>query len=153
MQRPDAVEILIHLRFHELPLNTDRDATSHRTHGIQGILAERFSRKCRHYADKLIADQQGIARERDQAFALGPFLIVHSWVANDSIRQMRLAFRRDESDLKLPDGDGFRAVTHIPKGMIESMTPLVTSRRGERRARSGNGVVGGEHIADRGVGA
>ena len=53
----------------------------------------------------------------------------------------------------LPDGDGFRAVTHIPKGMIESMTPLVTSRRGERRARSGNGVVGGEHIADRGVGA
>ena len=51
----------------------------------------------------------------------------------------------------LPEGDGFRAVTHIPRGMIESMTPLVPSRRSQRR--SGGGVVGGAHIRDRGVGA
>ena len=36
----------------------------------------------------------------------------------------------------LPEGDGYRAVTHIPRGMIVSMMPLTNLRR-ERRAEAG----------------
>lgn len=38
----------------------------------------------------------------------------------------------------LPDGDGYRAVTHIPIGMVESIIPLVADHP---PIRSGDGVL------------
>jgi hypothetical protein len=38
----------------------------------------------------------------------------------------------------LPEGDGYRAVTHIPIGMVESITPLVADHS---PIRSGDGVL------------
>jgi hypothetical protein len=54
----------------------------------------------------------------------------------------------------LPEGDGYRAVTHIPRGMIVSMMPLTNSRRPERRADAGtaSAVVGSSHL-EQAVGA
>jgi hypothetical protein len=55
----------------------------------------------------------------------------------------------------LPDGDGYRAVTHIPRGMIQTMMPLVNGRRTERRVDAGtaSAVVGGSHLAEQAIGA
>jgi hypothetical protein len=55
----------------------------------------------------------------------------------------------------LPEGDGYRAVTHIPRGMIESMTPLVGGRRPERRVEAGtaSAVVGSSHLTEHAIGA
>jgi hypothetical protein len=54
----------------------------------------------------------------------------------------------------LPEGDGYRAVTHIPRGMIVSMMPLTNSRRSERRADPGtaSAVVESSHL-EQAVGA
>jgi len=54
----------------------------------------------------------------------------------------------------LPEGDGYRAVTHIPRGMIVTMTPLTNARRPERRAEAGtaSAVVGAAHL-EQAVGA
>ena len=53
----------------------------------------------------------------------------------------------------LPEGDGYRAVTHIPRGMIVSMMPLTNLRR-ERRAEAGtaSAIVEGSHL-EQAVGA
>jgi hypothetical protein len=54
----------------------------------------------------------------------------------------------------LPEGDGYRAVTHIPRGMIVSMMPLTNFRRSERRADAGtaSAVVESSHL-EQAVGA
>src|SRR4051794_18670114 len=54
----------------------------------------------------------------------------------------------------LPEGDGYRAVTHIPRGMIVSMMPLTNLRRSERRVDAGtaSAVVGSSHL-EQAVGA
>jgi hypothetical protein len=53
----------------------------------------------------------------------------------------------------LPEGDGYRAVTHIPRGMIVSMMPLTNIRR-ERRAEAGtaSAIVESSHL-EQAVGA
>jgi hypothetical protein len=53
----------------------------------------------------------------------------------------------------LPEGDGYRAVTHIPRGMIVSMMPLTNLRR-ERRAEAGtaSAIVESSHL-EQAVGA
>jgi hypothetical protein len=55
----------------------------------------------------------------------------------------------------LPEGDGYRAVTHIPRGMIESMTPLVNGRRLERPLEAGtaSAVVESSHLSEQAIGA
>jgi hypothetical protein len=46
-------------------------------------------------------------------------------------------------------------VTHIPRGMIESMTPLVNGRRHERRveASTASAVVESSHLSETAIGA
>jgi hypothetical protein len=53
----------------------------------------------------------------------------------------------------LPEGDGYRAVTHIPRGIIFSMMPLTNLRR-ERRAEAGtaSAIVESSHL-EQAVGA
>jgi hypothetical protein len=53
----------------------------------------------------------------------------------------------------LPEGDGYRAVTHIPRGMIVSMMPLTNLRR-ERRTEAGtaSAIVESSHL-EQAVGA
>jgi hypothetical protein len=55
----------------------------------------------------------------------------------------------------LPEGDGYRAVTHIPRGMIVSMTPLANARRADRRVEAGtaSGVVESSHLTEHAIGA
>jgi hypothetical protein len=73
---------------------------------------------------------------------------------NDYVVQTVGFVVRQEPDLVsiaqelLPEGDGYRAVTHIPRGMIVTMMPLTSARRPERRLDKGtaSAVVENAHL-------
>ncbi len=81
------------------------DGVSHHCQRTEGGWGERFAGEHRHNPHQPIFNNQGVTREGNHPFPLGPFLVADAGIFDNGVGQVRLFLLSDQANLELPEGD------------------------------------------------
>src|SRR5262249_43549949 len=89
------------------PLSLDplRDRVGNRCERVENRFRKCVTREQRHHSDQPILDNQWVAGEGNHSVILCPALIMHAWIVDNIIGEMRFLLPGNQADLQVSNGN------------------------------------------------
>src|SRR5262249_40992473 len=88
-----------------LALDPLRDRVGNRCDRVENGFRKLTTREQRHHSDQPLLDNQRVSGEGNHSVRLCPSLIIHAWIVDNVIREMRLLLPGNQPDLQVSNGN------------------------------------------------